>query len=171
MSITRHAYQLLLGIWLGALVCFAAIFAPVIFRTLGPSSGAIEVVTRTIIALDWMTIAVCFLLLLLAFLHEGTPGRRGWIRGGLFLAIILLAGVSHWVITPRLRAVHERAGGSAATLPADHPSHQEFQRLHRGSAAAMSGELVLGLITAGILLRPRSPSALREPVRESDVPA
>jgi hypothetical protein len=59
-----------------------------------------------------------------------------------------------------LRAVHERAGGSAAMPPKERPVHREFDRLHRAAAATMSAQNVLCLIAVGLRLQPRKMALL-----------
>jgi hypothetical protein len=155
MNAIRYVFQLMLGAWLGALLCFAGVFAPKVFSTLGPTPTAIDIVIRTLRTLDVASLAVLIALVVLAFVYEGALTRAAALRAGLLGGAWVLAAVSLFVVTPRLTDVHRRAGGSAAVLPATHPIRPEYKQLHRATAGAMSAELLLGFVAAGVFLRPR----------------
>src|SRR5262249_24329699 len=137
MRIIPYLYQWLLGIWLGGLLCFAAVLAPVIFGMLGPSAQAVAVVLRISSIVDCISLFLGAALLSLSFIHGRPLDRRGFVRIGLIGAVTLFAGISVSTITPGLNEAHERAGGSAVALPRAHPIHQEFDRFHRASASLM----------------------------------
>lgn len=110
-------------------------------------------------------------LVLLALAYEAASRRQRRLRVGLFGAALLLAAADHWAISPGLRAVHERAGGSAAMLPKEHPEHREFDRLHRATAAMMGAEIVLCLIALGLRLRPRAAALVGPSVSPAGLPS
>ncbi len=144
------AWRLLLGAWVGALLCFGALVAPALFRTLPPAQAG-DVVRQVIPALDTYGMAAAVLLLALSYPEGG--GRRTWIRRGLLAAMGALAAVSFLAITPRMEALHAEAGGRISDVPRTDPRRQEFGRLHGRSTAASVTVLVLGL--AGLALPPR----------------
>ncbi len=165
MPFVRYCYQLLLAVWLGSLCCFSLVVAPTVFRELGPTPQAISVVSRALNALDVGSIFAVSGMILLALAYEGGADLRGRLRLALFGLAGMLALLSVWVVTPRLQALHARAGGSAAVLPRGTPEHDAYLQLHRASAGAMSLELLIGLVAVGLTLRPRAPSA--EPAPQS----
>jgi uncharacterized protein DUF4149 len=144
------AWRLLLGAWVGALLCFGALVAPALFRTLPPAAAG-DVVRQVIPALDRYGMAAAALLLALSY-PEGRD-RRTWIRRGLLAGMGVLAAVSFLAITPRMETLHAEAGGHISDLPRTDPRRQEFGRLHGASTTANVAVLVLGL--AGLALPPR----------------
>jgi len=140
----NYFHRLLLGLWMGALVCFGAVVAPALFQVLTPSDAG-AVVQRLFPKLDAFTVAAGFTLLCLGVAAEGLPpGRARW-RLGVRGAMTGLALVSALAITPRMAALRAQAGGNVSTLALDSPLRREFGRLHGVSSALMLGEVLLGL--------------------------
>jgi hypothetical protein len=154
----RYFYQLLLGLWLGAILCFGAVVAPALFRSLGP--GQAGTVVRSIIpVLDGFALVAGPVLLVLAFLYEGRPRGVRLIRALMICAMVLLAAVSSLAISPRMSSLRAEVGDRISELPKDDPIRKEFGRLHGVSTTLMLAELVLGLAAAAIFLRRKDGSA------------
>jgi hypothetical protein len=151
--VTLFVWRLLLGAWVGALLCFGALVAPALFRTLSPAEAG-DVVRQVIPALDTYGMVAALLLLALSY-PEGSD-RRTWIRRGLLIGMGALAAVSLLVITPRMEALHAEAGGRISDVPRTDPRRQQFGRLHGASNALFAGVLVLGLAGLALPPRPRS---------------
>jgi len=145
-----YAWRLLLGAWVGALLCFGVVVAPALFRTLQPADAG-AVVRQVIPVLDLYGMAAAVVLLALSS-TEGRD-RRTWIRRGLLVTMWALASLSHFAITPRMEALRAEAAGRISDLPSADPRRQQFGRLHGASSAASAAVLVLGL--AGLALPPR----------------
>lgn len=146
-----YAWRLLLGAWVGALLCFGVVVAPALFRALPPVEAGL-VVRQVIPVLDVYGMGAAVALLGL-MAREGRD-RRGWIARGLVAGMGAFAALSFLAITPRMEALRAEANGRISDLPATDPKRQEFGRLHGASSAASAGVLVLGL--AALALPPRS---------------
>lgn len=150
MAFLRYVYRLLLGIWIGGLLCFGAVVAPALFKALTPGQAG-AVVHLIFPRLDAFTVAAGVALLALGFALEGRPqGVAAW-RAGLVGAMLGLACVSAFMVTPRMAELRNLAGGNISALPKDDPARREFGGLHAASSILLVGELLLGL---GVLALP-----------------
>jgi hypothetical protein len=143
---------LLLGAWVGALLCFGVVVAPALFRALAPVEAGL-VVRQVIPVLDGYGMAAAVLLLVL-MAPEGRH-RRAWIGRGLVAGMGAFAALSFLVITPRMESLRAEANGRISDLPATDARRQEFGRLHGASSAASAAVLVLGLASLALPLRPK----------------
>lgn len=148
-----YVWRLLLGAWVGALLCFGVVVAPALFRALPPAEAG-AVVRQVIPVLDGYGMAAAATLLALSY-KEGRD-RRAWIRSGLLTAMGVLAAASFFIITPRMEALRTQAAGHISDLPMTDPHRQEFGRLHGASSAASAAVLVLGLASLALPPRPRA---------------
>jgi uncharacterized protein DUF4149 len=129
-SLTRIA---LLGIWLGAMLVFAAAVVPAAFENL-PTQLAAAVLGDGFAALDRGGAA---LGVLCAALGLAAGARRGAAR---WRALLPGLGVAAHVanataVTPRLHALRMAAGGTIGELAAGDPKLVEFAQLHLASRA------------------------------------
>jgi len=144
MGLLRYLHRLLLGVWIGALLCFGAVLAPALFQALTPGQAG-AVVHLIFPRLDAFTVAAGFVLLGLGVAAEGAPkGRARW-RVGLLGAMTVLALASAFAVTPRMAVLRSQAGGNISDLPREDPIRREFGRLHGVSSVLMLGEVLLGL--------------------------
>ena len=153
MPLLRYLYRLGLGVWTGALLFFGAVVTPTLFRVLTPAQSA-AVVRPLIGILDRFSLVAGPLLVILAWVAEGRPDRRAKVRAGLLLGMAAWAGISAFVVSPRLAALRERAGEGISSLAAEDPLRKQFGALHGVSSTLMLGELLLGLAAVGFPLRP-----------------
>jgi hypothetical protein len=150
LQLLAYLWRLLLGVWIGALLCFGAVVAPALFRSL-PRAEAGAVVRQVIPVLDIYGLLAGMALLALTF--AGPQAGAAWARRGLLLAMIALCAGSYFAVTPRLERLRQDAGGRISELPADHPARREFGRLHGVSTVLSGAVLLLGLVA----LATRSP--------------
>ena len=151
MRVISYFYRLILGVWLGGLVCFGAVVAPVLFRALSPAQAG-SVVRGIIPVLDLGAMVGGPLLLALASALEGLPRRRASrVRAGLLLLMTGCAGASGLWVTPRLDSLRAQSGDRISALSVDDPVRREFGRLHGASTALMGLELLAGLVALGLL--------------------
>ncbi|HYV49992.1 MAG TPA: DUF4149 domain-containing protein [Myxococcaceae bacterium] len=146
-----YVWRLLLGAWVGALLCFGVVVAPALFSALSPVEAGL-VVRQVIPKLDVFGMAAA--VVLLGLWVRGARDRKGWIARGLLAAMGSLAALSFLVITPRMEALRAAAGGKISELPAEDARRMEFGRLHGASSAASAAVLVLGI--ASLALPPRT---------------
>lgn len=125
--------SLALGLWLGALVAFAFIFAPIAFAQIGATPGFAATIATSIGMLvragDW-----CGILAAAITVFTRLEKRRiaAIIVGGIALAI-LLGFVETQSIIPAMQAVQ--------------PGSRAFAQVHQRSAA-IYGVVVLAVVTA-----------------------
>lgn len=126
-----------LGIWLGALIGFAFISAPIAFRTVAPldlhrfamlTSGSIEVLTLTGYTLGGLAIVA-------AVLRAMTAGDRTWdlARVALVLIALSLATYERQAIVPQMTATVDVQSAS-------------YHALHQRSTQVYGGVVVFGLL-------------------------
>ena len=158
ISFLGYVHRLLLGIWIGALLCFGAVVAPALFQALTPAQAG-SVVHLIFPKLDAFTVFAGFALLAIGAGVEGWPRGRAAVRAGLLIAMTLLACTSALALTPRMASLRAQAGENISDLPKEHPVRQEFGRLHGVSSLVLLGELLLGLGALALPLRRASEAA------------
>ena len=140
---------LALIVWVGGLIFFAFVVAPVAFRTLPSSHEAGLVVGASLRVLHRMGLiaGAAFLLATAA----GTRPSRGWIAAVLVALMMMLTAASQWGILPRMEADRAAAGGDIAAVDVNGPARLHFDQLHRLSERVEGGVLLLGLAVSVVL--------------------
>lgn len=154
MEILRYVHRLLLGIWLGALLCFGAVVAPTLFKVLTPGQAG-QVVRRVLPVLDGYGAIAGVVLLAVGWVVEGAPRGRARLRVGALAGATLAAWVSLFVVTPRMSELRAQAADQISELPADHPLRREFGKLHGVSSSLSLAALLLGGVALAVPLRKR----------------
>ncbi|MBX5484349.1 MAG: DUF4149 domain-containing protein [Myxococcaceae bacterium] len=155
MGVVRYLFRLLVGVWVGGLLCFGAIVAPALFQVLTPEQAA-HVVRRVLPAIDAYALVAGGLLLILAFVHDGVP--RSWpqrIRAVLLIGMTACAALSAGWVTPEMDELRTRANDSISSLPREDPIRREFGKLHGVSSALALAELLAGLVVLALAPGPR----------------
>src|SRR5262249_18020171 len=124
----RFLYLLVVGVWLGAIVCFSFVVAPALFRAFEPERAG-EVVSVVLGPYYRLGPAAGILAVAAAvLLGRGASARNRWraaaIAHALALAATVWAGSAVFPETQRLRAALHAQGVAPA-------SSAEFGRLHR----------------------------------------
>ena len=137
----RALRLILLSLWLGAIVYFAIAVAPNVFSVLTPQVGgralAGDIVSRALALLHYFGIACAITFLLLGMRRLTSAGNA------LVLVMLVLTGVSQFVITPRMHAIRAR-GEIEGVAPGD-PARQDFDLLHKLSTTTEGVILLLGV--------------------------
>src|SRR5918996_3389150 len=128
MAYFGYLYRLLLGAWIGGILCFAAFFAPALFRVLGRDQAA-AVVRELLPTFDGFALAAGAALMVVSVFAEGARGRS-LVRLALFAAMTALVAVSLLGIHPWMQALQARAGGAITQLDRAHPLRVAFGRAH-----------------------------------------
>jgi glucan phosphoethanolaminetransferase (alkaline phosphatase superfamily) len=109
MNFTR---LILLACWFGAALFFGAVVAPAAFgvlRSFGLANAneiAGSIVTRSLSVINVAGFLIALLLLLSLLLWRNSAGRISFILECVCLVVIAIgAGVGHWVIAARMRAL------------------------------------------------------------------
>ncbi len=141
-----------LGLWLGALVFFAAILAPIAFSQLPPLfanqaqgiHAAGTVVGESLIRLHWMGIC-CAIVFLAATLLARRHYRTVVPQTILVVAMLALTAYSQFSIIPRMNTARESVGGNIDAVASNNPGREIFDRLHGQSVRVESVILLCGL--------------------------
>ncbi len=153
MRTVIHALvYLALGLWLGALIFFGAILAPIAFRALPPlfanpalgMHAAGLVVGGSLVHLHWMGL-LCAVLALLLLLLGRAHYRTVIPQALLVLAMLLLTAYSQFSIIPRMDTARVSVGGNIDAVAPDNPGRQIFDRLHAVSVRVEMTVLLCGV--------------------------
>jgi hypothetical protein len=143
---------LVLGLWLGALVFFGAILAPIAFSQLPPlfatpAAGihaAGMIVGGSLLRLHWIGL-FCGLIFLLVSVLARAHYRTIIPQALLVLVMMLLTAYSQFSIIPRMDTARDSVGGNVDAVAANNPGRQIFDRLHQRSVHVEALVLLCGL--------------------------
>jgi len=150
MWILRTFMLLALVVWIGGIAFFAFVLAPTAFHVLPNNELAANVVGPSLAALHWMGIVSGLVFLLCSLVCNFVINRQARVFSPAHILIVLmlvLTGISQFVITPRMREFRtemKAAGG---------PPSQEFDHLHKWSERLEGGVLFLGLGAVVLMAR------------------
>jgi len=153
----------LLLLWAGMVAGFAFLTAPLLFSVL-PSRDLAGLVAGQVVArLDlgaWIGFGAALLLVLGARWAKEIRDRDavGPIRlwGAAALLALLMCFTSSFIVTPRLRELRARMGGSVEAVAPDHPDRAAYRRAHGISRQLMGLRVLLALaLAAGVAALPR----------------
>ena len=139
---------LALVVWVGGLVFFAFVLAPVAFGVLPSVHEAGLVVGAALRLLHGIGLGAGLVYLIAAVMKAVMGGRTGWrwwLGPFLIVLMMVLAGISQWGILPRMEVDRAAAGGEVARAAVSDPARVDFDRLHRLSEKVEGGVLLLGL--------------------------
>jgi hypothetical protein len=142
--------NLVLALWLGALVFFAAVVAPVAFSQLPTVFGAQGlhaaglVVGGSLVRLHWMGL-LCGLIFLGVLAAARTHYRSIIPQALLVLVMLVLTAYSQFAIIPEMDTARDSIGGNIEAAPASNPGRQIFDRLHQRSVHVEGLVLLCGL--------------------------
>ena len=151
---------LALVVWVGGLIFFAFVVAPVAFGTLPTSHEAGLVVGASLRVLHWIGL-ICGLLYLLSTIPQARQ-RSAWIAPTLVALMMVLTAVSQWGILPRMEVDRAAAGGDIAAVDAQNAARLHFEWLHKVSERVEGGVLLLGLGATILLGVESDPKTLEE---------
>jgi hypothetical protein len=140
-----------LGLWLGALVFFGAVVAPISFSALPPLfanqaqgfHAAGLVVGGSLVRLHWMGF-LCGIVFLAVTLLSRFHYRTVLPQTVLVLFMLLLTAYSQFSIIPRMNTARDSVGGNIEAVAADNPGRQIFDHLHQLSVRVESIVLLCG---------------------------
>lgn len=161
----RFLFLLALAIWLGGLLFFGAVLAPVAFTVL-PSTHLAGAVVGTALRHLHVIGFICGIVLVVTQLLLGPQGRRRAFAASLVLIAVMLAltAVSQLALIPAMDEHHARAlAGLSAdadldSVPRDNPDRAAFDRLHNISTWVEQGVIFSGIVLLSLAsLPPRRP--------------
>ena len=157
MGTTLRAFRLLaLTVWVGGVIFFAFVVAPVAFSQLPSTHEAGLVVGGSLRILHLMGLVAAAVYLLSA--GAASVVRSDWSRLRLVsLLIVLMAALTAWSqfgILPRMERDRVAAGGIIDQAAAgDASASGDFDRLHRWSEKVEGTVLLLGLVSVVLSAR------------------
>lgn len=140
-----------LGLWLGALVFFGAVVAPIAFGALPPLfanraqgiQAAGLVVGGSLDRLHWMGL-LCGIVFLAVTLLSRIHYRSVLPQAVLVIFMLLLTAYSQFSIIPRMNTARDSVGGNIAAVAPNNPGRQIFDHLHQLSVRIESIVLLCG---------------------------
>jgi hypothetical protein len=130
--VIRFGRLLSLALWVGGLVFFAFVVAPVAFSRLPSAHEAGLIVGATLRVLHLLGLACGALFLLLTLVDLRRIGSRRIVTAELVLDLVMLGVTAYlqFAILPAMEVARTAAGGDVAlAAPAD-PARVHFDRLH-----------------------------------------
>lgn len=141
-----------IGLWIGGLVFFAGILAPIAFSELPPLfpnqaqgiHAAGVVVGGSLIRLHWMGLC-CGIVFLTAIFLARRHYRTVIPQAVLIVAMLVLTAYSQFSIIPRMNTASESVGGNIEAVASNNPGREIFDHLHQQSVRLESVILLCGL--------------------------
>jgi hypothetical protein len=151
-TLVHSLVYLALGLWLGALLFFGAVLAPIAFSVLPPLFAAPAdgvhaaglVVGGSLARLHWMGLC-CGLIFLLVLVAARVHFRTVLPQALLVLTMMVLTGYSQFSIIPRMDIARASVGGNVNAVAPDNPGRKIFDSLHRTSTHVEGLVLLCGL--------------------------
>ena len=145
-----HVLRLLsMVVWVGGLVFFAFVLAPVAFHVLASTHEAGTVVGATLAVLNKLGHAcgLAFLFATIAVWLRVNPKRRRLLRAEMLFVLLMIAATMYvqGSIVPAMERDRIAAGGDVDAAAPDSPARLDFERLHPLSEKVEGAALFLGL--------------------------
>ena len=143
--------------WVGGLIFFAFVLAPIAFGRLASAHDAGLVVGGTLRVLHWIGlvggVVFCMATAWLWFWAE-VPARVGFaIQFVLTVVMLAITAYSQFRILPEMEVDRAQAGGVVEEAPLSNPGRIDFERLHRWSERLEGVVLFCGLGVVFVLSR------------------
>jgi hypothetical protein len=146
--------------WLGAALFFSTVVAPAAFTVLRsfalPNANEIAgtIVTRTLSVVNIGGFLIGVFLLLTLFARRIGPERPAFLVEFFCLTIIVMAaGLGHWLIAARMRALRAAMVLPIDQVPVDDPRRIAFHSLHGYSVSALGLAMIAALIAIVLIAR------------------
>jgi Domain of unknown function (DUF4149) len=143
--------------WVGGLIFFAFVVAPVAFHSLPSTHEAGIVVGGTLRVLHWIGLiggAVFYVATAILWLRAEVSARVGFAIQLTLTGIMLAAtAYSQFRILPAMDRDRDLAGGVVETAPAENAGRVDFERLHVLSERLEGAVLLCGLGVVFLLSR------------------
>jgi len=157
---------LMMVVWVGGLVFFAFVLAPIAFHVLPSTHEAGTVVGATLRTLNELGQACGFIFLFATirpWLRADARGRRIFVTQMLLVVFMIAATMVVQVnIVPAMERDRVAAGGDVDEAAPDNPDRLDFERLHPLSEKMEGSALLLGLAVVVMMGFERDdPSAVR----------
>jgi uncharacterized membrane protein len=152
-TLLRILRLLSIVVWVGGIIFFAFVVAPVAFGTLPSTHEAGTVVGGTLRVLHVMGLisGAIFALCTLVLFKQASHATRGRYESQILLTAVMLAATAYlqWNVLPSMDRDRTTAGGDIDAAPQTAPARLHFERLHVRSERVEGAILLCGL---GIIL-------------------
>lgn len=154
----RFLRLLSIVVWVGGIVFFAFVLAPVAFHLLRSAHDAGIVVGGTLRVLDVIGI-VCGIVFVAAtvFIFRGASKFVFTAEILLVAAMVAATAYIHWDILPAMELDRVQAGGDIETAPLSSEAREHFELLHKRSEHVEGAVLFLGLGVVVLMARESIP--------------
>lgn len=155
MPFLRYLMSLSLVAWIGGILFFTFVMAPVLFSVLPSRHLAASVVSPALTRLHWIGIVsgLMFLASSLIYSRFTTGDAKLFAARHILVALMLaLTCISQFAITPRLAAIRAQ---TEAIDSAPEALRLQFDALHVWSTRLESGVLLLGLAVVYMISKDR----------------
>lgn len=153
----RWLQLLAMVVWVGGIIFFAFVLAPVSFHTLSSVQLAGTIVGATLKVFDLVAFGSGIVFLAATgWIYAQSPMRlKGRYEMELLLVGIMLAATAylHWGILPPMDRDRANAGGDISAVALDNPARIHFDRLHKRSEHVEELVLFVGLGVVFLLSR------------------
>ena len=164
----RSLILLAIVVWVGGLLFFGAVVAPVAFESLlpmfpDPAVGlqvAVTMVRDTLTHLHDIGLFCGAILLLLYVVERVTRATRRAIGPPMLLVAVMmgLTAYSQFAVIPRMETLRIKAGAAMADSGSTNPARVDFNRLHHLSTSLEGIVLLCGLGLIILYARPEPAS-------------
>lgn len=152
--ILRYLMLLALVVWLGGIIFFGAVMAPVLFSVLPNTELAGNVVAPSLKILHAIGLTAGVIFLANFFLNPRrlTANRFTRLVPILVLLMLALTAISQFYVIPKMERLRPQIAGNTYTSPLPdrekeaQAARQEFDSLHHWSTRLESAVLILGLV-------------------------
>ena len=157
LTLIRTLRLLSVVVWIGGIIFFAFVLAPVAFHLLPSQHSAGIVVGGTLRVLDIIDL-VCgftFCAATIVLFRSSSTGTKRRQETEILLAALMILGTAylHTGILPAMEVNRAAAGGDIETAPDTSPAKIHFEELHKRServeGAVLFGGLALIILMAG----------------------
>ena len=158
----RTLRLLAIVVWVGGIIFFAFILAPVAFHLLPSQHLAGVVVGGTLRVLDIMGLVCGFVFwagTALMFRHS-SAAYKGRYEAEIMLASVMLLATAylHANVLPAMEVDRASAGGDIEVAPVTLPAKQHFEKLHKRSESVEGAVLVCGIAIVVLMARESMPA-------------
>ncbi len=158
----RIVRLLAIVVWVGGIVFFAFVLAPVAFHLLPSQHLAGVVVGGTLRVLDVVGL-VCGLIFwgATALLFRQSPATyKGRYEAQIICASIMMLATAyiHANVLPAMELDRASVGGDIETAPAVSPAKLHFEKLHKRSESVEAGVLLCGIAIVVLMARESIPA-------------
>lgn len=157
MKFLRFLMVLCLVVWVGGIIFFAFVVAPIAFSGILPSRDlAGTFVGHSLGALHWIGLVagVVFIAASLAYSRMASGFVRTFAaRHVLVAAMLVLTAISFFYVTPKMDRL-KASMGVIENVAASDARRQEFGRLHGRSVELEGGVLLMGLVVIYLVAKP-----------------